>query len=435
MANGAALDFEADNEHEVTVRVTDGGGLSYDKLFRVGINNINEAPTGLTFALIAAVIAENNVTPMKVASIVVADDALGTNALGLTGADAAQFEVRYNGTTGAPELWFIGPADYELDSTLEVTVSVNDSTVGATPDAQQSFQLAVSDVFDNKSISLSNAGNLFNAGTGENWTVAGNGGNDTITTGGGADTVRGGIGDDTISTGAGHDTITFSGKGDGFDAIDGGSGFDRVIALASNTVIGLQSITGVEQISSNGFSNVSIAGLTLANTLDFSSIDLIGIGSIDGGAGNDVITGSAAADRIYGGAGDDRLIGGGGNDLLVGDQGHDTLTGGLGADTFAFLSAGDSKVGALADILTEFFSAQGDIIDLSALDASSKTKGDQTFDFIGSGAFTGIAGQLRYEVGTDGNTHVFGDTNGNFAPDFEIVIAGSLELQASNFVL
>lgn len=47
--------------------------------------------------------------------------------------------------------------------------------------------------------------------------------------------------------------------------------------------------------------------------------------------------------------------------------------------------------------------------------------GDQSFNWIGLGAFTGSAGELRYQV-IDGSAHLFGDTNGDRKADFEIVL-------------
>lgn len=47
VADGSLLNFEAASSHGITVRVTDSGGLSYDKSFIVGVNDINEAPTAI----------------------------------------------------------------------------------------------------------------------------------------------------------------------------------------------------------------------------------------------------------------------------------------------------------------------------------------------------------------------------------------------------
>lgn len=43
-----ALDFETKANHNLTVRVSDNGGLTYDKLFTITVNDVNEAPTDIT---------------------------------------------------------------------------------------------------------------------------------------------------------------------------------------------------------------------------------------------------------------------------------------------------------------------------------------------------------------------------------------------------
>ncbi|HEY9345102.1 MAG TPA: hypothetical protein VIQ53_07290, partial [Inquilinus sp.] len=60
--------------------------------------------------------------------------------------------------------------------------------------------------------------------------------------------------------------------------------------------------------------------------------------------------------------------------------------------------------------------------------------GDQAFSFIGSGLYTGVAGQLRYTQ-VAGVTTVAGDVNGDGASDFHIQLTGTIALVASDFVL
>lgn len=150
-----------------------------------------------------------------------------------------------------------------------------------------------------------------------------------------------------------------------------------------------------------------------------SSLTSIDSWTMTGGAGNDRLSGGAGQDTLLGGAGNDVLNGGGGNDFLNGGTGLDLLTGGAGADRFVFERPGDTSVGRNADHITDF--QLGDLLNLSLIDANSKQAGDQAFDWIGMGLFTGRAGELNYTV-VNGSAHIFGDTNGDRVADFEIVL-------------
>ena len=156
------------------------------------------------------------------------------------------------------------------------------------------------------------AGNNVWVGTSGDDVASGDAGNDTLTGNAGNDTLAGDSGNDTINGGAGSDTITFSGSGEGFDAVNGGANFDTVTALANDTVIGMRTMSNVEEVTSGGNWNVTISGGPSADTLHFGTVALIGIDMIDGGGGNDNISGSALNDVIRGGAGNDDIEGGSG---------------------------------------------------------------------------------------------------------------------------
>ena len=154
-----------------------------------------------------------------------------------------------------------------------------------------------------------------------------------------------------------------------------------------------------------------------------------------GDAGDDRIVGSINNDRIHGDAGKDTLSGTIGNDTLWGDGGKDTMTGGSGADVFAYLKSSDSTY-ALGgrDVITDFNHAQGDRIDLAALDADSGTDGNQAFTFIGTAGFSG-AGQARINYPTAYSTKIELDFNGDHTPDMSIELAGHHDLSSADFVL
>ena len=81
-------DSNLDGVYEVQVQANDGNGGFDTRTILVTVTNVNEAPT-VTLTNLLANLAEDSDTssPIKIADIVVTDDALGTNNLTLGGAD------------------------------------------------------------------------------------------------------------------------------------------------------------------------------------------------------------------------------------------------------------------------------------------------------------------------------------------------------------
>ena len=161
-----ALDFEAKPSYSVTVRVNDATlGSSPDATvdYTLSIGNVNEPPA-ITLTNLASTLPENADTSSRtrVADIVVTDDALGTNTLSLDGADAASFEI-----VGSSLFLKAGAAlDFETKPTFSVTVQIDDTSVGVTPDASASFTLALLDANDPPAaIQLSNTVTSFTENT------------------------------------------------------------------------------------------------------------------------------------------------------------------------------------------------------------------------------------------------------------------------------
>ena len=146
------------------------------------------------------------------------------------------------------------------------------------------------------------------------------------------------------------------------------------------------------------------------------------------------MVGGAGYDSLYGGSGSDWVRGDAGADLLVGGAGRDFMEGGAGADWFRFGKYDFSGTApGTADTIYDFNPAEGDWIDLSPVDARAGGA-DNAFTFIGTAAFSGVAGQLHYKI-ANGDTLVTGDTNGDRMADFMIVVSGTHTLYASDFVL
>jgi serralysin len=242
------------------------------------------------------------------------------------------------------------------------------------------------------------------------------------------DTLYGDAGVNRLSGGAGNDTLC--GK-DGGDVFSGGAGTDKVsydVSLTNIRVSLLQPslntgaaqgdrYTSIENIAGGGF-NDHLTGNNLANTISGNNFpDLLIVDN----------------DRLFGLGGNDNLLGYMGNDQLTGGLGRDRLTGGSHADRFIFNSAAESS-NSLRDTIVDFVRAQGDRIYLSAIDARTDVGGNQAFTFIGTAAFTGVSGQLRYQkVGSD--SHIQGDTNGDGVADLYIVSSNPVSFVKGDFVL
>lgn len=178
----------------------------------------------------------------------------------------------------------------------------------------------------------------------------------------------------------------------------------------------------------------NIVGTSRSETIsgtDFADI-------IGGGRGNDTIGGESGADSLSGGRGDDQIFGGLGNDhlsggpgadTLIGGKGQDVMTGRAGEDVFRFDRISESPASAARDTITDF-EHNTDQINLWRIDASSLSRGNQSFDFIGGAGFHHTAGELRYAGGI-----VSGDTNGDGRADFQIHLSGNPHITAEDFIL
>ena len=137
------LDFETSPNLNVTVEVDDSSvGSSPDDTdaLTLSITDINDIPdVALTNATASLSEAANTTSAIRVADIVVMDDALGANVLSLSGDDAAMFEI------SGDELHLKAGAalDAETNPTLNVTVEVDDNAVGNSPDGSVDLQINI----------------------------------------------------------------------------------------------------------------------------------------------------------------------------------------------------------------------------------------------------------------------------------------------------
>ena len=122
-----------------------GGDINHPELWVYARSTAtNFAPTAVDLTNAQTAINENTSTTLriKLANVSITDDGLGNNSLSVTGADAAFFEVDSTGLY----LKAGTVLDYETKTSYAVTVTVDDTSVGSTPDATVNYTLLVNDI-------------------------------------------------------------------------------------------------------------------------------------------------------------------------------------------------------------------------------------------------------------------------------------------------
>ncbi len=146
---GQSLDESTEPSVVVDITATDqsGAGLAYNEQFTVTVNAINDAPTVSVSGVTPSLSENANTTSStKVADVTINDDALGTNTLALTGADASLFELKAFGTE--LHLKQNVTLDFETNPSLDVTIEVDDAAIGSSPDDSQSISITVTNAND-----------------------------------------------------------------------------------------------------------------------------------------------------------------------------------------------------------------------------------------------------------------------------------------------
>jgi len=247
--------------------------------------------------------------------------------------------------------------------------------------------------------------------------IFGGAGNDSLNGGGNQDKLLGGLGNDSMDGGDGQDKLY---GGNGNDVLNGGSGNDILDGGVGTDTVSYLNMSAVTV-------NLNLTGTQ--NTVGAGSDTLISIENISGSLYNDKLTGNT---------GNNVLDGRVGNDTLIGGAGQDTLTGGDGADRFVFnliSETGSSK--ATADIIKDFNRAQGDKIDLSAIDANRGTTAvNDSFVKLASGSTTpaSIAPASLFFNTTE--QVLYGNVDSTTsAPDFAIQLTGVTSLLINDIIV
>ena len=306
IVQGAAIDFEAASQLDVTVEVDDaavGGTPDAAAAFTLTIEDVNEAPTLSVTPLVASLAEDADTSAaIAVATVAVTDDALGTNDLTLAGTDAEAFEIVDNAGTLEIRLKAGTSLDFETLPSFDVSVVLDDAALGDTAEAIVPIALDVTDVAERTRtadtpedlptggggtdetdvVAYTGSGTVggadapyalpdgfedFDAG-GATGTVnvAGNAGDNAITVGTGAD--------DTVDlTQGGSDTVIGTAE-----ALDGteitGLGADDEIVVtggAGATIVDVRNGSTIIDIDTDGVEGAD-ATITLAETVDPSRI-------------------------------------------------------------------------------------------------------------------------------------------------------------------
>jgi Ca2+-binding RTX toxin-like protein len=300
------------------------------------------------------------------------------------------------------------------------------------------------------------AGDDFIMGWDDNDTLFGFTGNDELLGGDGTDSLDGGAGNDLLDGGEGADTMVGGGGNDRYFVDDAG---DLVVEDASK---GTDTVTAsIDYALTDNVENLVLEGAGILHGVGNGLKNVItgndGISLLYGEAGNDTLHGGLGDDEIYGGQdndllygeegedylqgywGNDTLYGGDGDDHLTGDAGLDKLYGGEGADSFVFMHR-DLRFSMLGetlqrDTIFDFNPDDGDVIDLSAIDADATTIG-QFEAFTWAARFTKVAGQAVLAWNATANTTTLKlDVDGDGRSDHEIVIHGHWTQQDDGWIL
>lgn len=380
-----------------TVLVNDGRGGTTEASVSLTINPPNTAPvaaddaglgtefgTVLTIAAASLLANDSDADHDALTILSVASGTGGTVALDAHGnvvfTPAAGFE-------GAASFTYTVSDGRGGSATATATV-----TVAPEPDAPAGT--------DGDDIIPGTAGDDVIAGLAGDDEVSGGAGNDHVDGGDGDDLLKGGDGDDVLKGGAGDDTL-LGGIGDdilvggaGDDVLDGGAGVD--MADYSEDTAGVV---------------VDLAG-GKAEGDDIGADELIGIETVLGGSGDDILTGDDKANRLVGGLGDDRLDGGAGHDVLDGGEGHDVINGGAGDDLILAGRGDDVIDGGEGYDTLDLSAATGAVsVDFGAGKVSGEGIGSDSFSHIekllfgaGDDIVTGGNGDDAFDGGAGNDT-------------------------------
>ncbi|WP_210484611.1 cadherin domain-containing protein [Microvirga antarctica] len=260
VADGTKIDYEQATSHHVTVRVTDGGGLSLDQVLTIAVSDVaetNHAPTAITLS--AETTAENAVKDSLIGRLSTQDvDVNETFTYALLDDAGGRFALASD-SSGTKLVVADGTKlDYETARAHDVKVRVTDS---AGHSIERTFTVAVTDVAEGTGgtgttptpralvlVGTSAVDRL--TGDSLDDSLTGLAGNDVLSGLAGNDKLSGGLGRDVLSGGAGRDMFVFDTKPNARTNLDRVVDFsvpDDTIALAKSVFKGLAKKGGLSK--------------------------------------------------------------------------------------------------------------------------------------------------------------------------------------------
>ncbi|MCE3288649.1 MAG: hypothetical protein K0R83_661 [Caulobacter sp.] len=145
--------------------------------------------------------------------------------------------------------------------------------------------------------------------------------------------------------------------------------------------------------------------------------------NIQGNSGENLLQGQAGVDTINGNDGDDGIVGG---------VGGDQLRGGLGQDDFYVFQESLGRPSLETDYIHDFSTAEGDLIDLSFIDAIAGGA-DDAFTYVGT-TFGKQAGEMTLTFAGSVTTLKL-DQNGDGKADYQLRINGDVTGDSGGWLL
>lgn len=402
--NGAALDYEAQTSHTITVRVTDQAGAYFDKQFTVSVRNVNEAPYVVTPppTTVPVVVSEMATGGGgTVATFVIGDPDGTTPTLELTTNPYGWLETIGNTVRVKMDAWIDFEALAAAGATLEDTdgdgiKEIRLSAAVRARDGELNSGASTPFVFLVEDANDAPTDIAFTPG------VASILERDRPQEGEALDAILLGTlsaTDPDIYGSADFATLVFSVADTRFEIVNGNE-----LRLKAGAALDFEAgSTFVLQITVTdrggaGFSRSQLFNFVVVDRDDYLYGSAIGE-ALDGQSNRDLIYGYGGDDVLRGNGGNDDLFGGDGADQLQGGEGHDRLEGDLGDDSLDGGAGDDALHG-------------GDGVDtLAGGDGADSLHGDAGNDTLDGGAHADtLDGGTGNDLlrGGDGNDELIG---------------------------